>query len=152
MTDGGTLTLSDQACHEEAMGETMYNTYTNAYVFRTRYCKNLLPVIKNRYMTTTEPIPYKEAVALNTLFMEKYPEQTDTGVLYGIRFRTLQTNSTIANNFILQASMLYGAVVLMVICLTVLSLRRLLDTGQWRFRFYCPLRKLGVEEDRISAN
>lgn len=149
VTDGGTLTLSDQACHEEAMGETMYNSYTDVlYVFPDKICKNLLPVIKNRYMTTTEPIPYKEAVALDKLFMEKYPEQTDTGVLYGIRFRTLQTNSTIANNFILQASMLYGAVVLMVICLTVLSLQQLLDAGQYQYRF-SVLRKLGVEEPHI---
>ena len=41
--------------------------------------------------------------------------------------------------------MLYGAVVLMVICLTVLSLQQLLDAGQYKYRF-SVLRKLGVEE------
>ena len=45
--------------------------------------------------------------------------------------------------------MLYGAVVLMVICLTVLSLQQLLDAGQYRYRF-SVLRKLGVEEGRIG--
>lgn len=44
--------------------------------------------------------------------------------------------------------MLYGAVVLMVICLTVLSLQQLLDAGQYRYRF-SVLRKLGVEETEI---
>lgn len=54
-------------------------------------------------------------------FTEKYPEQAETGAIYGVRFSTLQINSSIANNFILQTAMIYGAVVLMVICLTVLS-------------------------------
>lgn len=67
---------------------------------------------------------------------------------YSIRLSTLQINSTRAGNFVLQAAMLYGAVVLMVICLTVLSLQQLLDAGQYRYRF-SVLRKLGVEERNI---
>ena len=72
-----------------------------------------------------------------------------TGVSYGIRLSTLQINSTKANNFVLQATMLYGAVVLMVICLTILSLQQLLDAGKYKYRFGV-LRKLGVEEEKIS--
>ncbi len=45
--------------------------------------------------------------------------------------------------------MLYGAVVLMVICLTMLSLQQLLDAGQYKYRF-SVLRKLGVEEKHIG--
>ena len=45
--------------------------------------------------------------------------------------------------------MLYGAIVLMVICLTVLSLQQLLDAGQYKYRF-SVLRKLGVEEQHIA--
>ena len=44
--------------------------------------------------------------------------------------------------------MIYGAIVLMVICLTVLSLQQLLDAGQYNYRF-SVLRKLGVEETHI---
>lgn len=69
---------------------------------------------------------------------------------YAIRLRTLQISNTKASMFVLQAAMLYGAVVLMVICLTVLSLQQLLDAGQYRYRF-SVLRKLGVEERRIGA-
>lgn len=46
--------------------------------------------------------------------------------------------------------MIYGAVVLMVICLTILSLQQLLDAGQYRYRF-AVLRKLGVEEQDIKG-
>ena len=94
------------------------------------------------------PEKYPYARELEQVFTEQYPELADTGVAYSIRLSTLQINSTRAGNFVLQAAMLYGAVVLMVICLTVLSLQQLLDAGQYRYRF-SVLRKLGVEERNI---
>ena len=72
-----------------------------------------------------------------------------SGNSYCVRFSTLQINSAIADGFILQTGMIYGAVVLMVICLTVLSLQQLLDAGQYQYRFLV-LRKLGVEEQHIN--
>ena len=51
--------------------------------------------------------------------------------------------------FVLKASMTYGAVVLMVICLTILALQQLLDATHYRYRFGV-LRKLGVEESEID--
>lgn len=150
MTDAGELTLSEHSYYEDAIGETVYNSYTNIlYVLPDSICEKLLPVIKNRYITTEENISYENAKELEKLFTEEYPEQTESGVMYGIRFSTLQTNSTIASNFILQAAMLYGAVVLMVICLTMLSLQQLLDAGQYKYHF-SVLRKLGVEEKHIG--
>lgn len=150
MTDAGELTLSGQSHYEDPIGETAYNSYTNVlYVLPDNICEKLLPVIKNRYITTTENISYENARKLEKLFTEKYPEQAETGAIYGVRFSTLQINSSIANNFILQTAMIYGAVVLMVICLTVLSLQQLLDAGQYKYRF-SVLRKLGVEEKHIG--
>ena len=150
MTDAGELTLSGQSYYEDPIGETAYNSYTNVlYVLPDNICEKLLPVIKNRYITTTENISYENARKLEKLFTEKYPEQAETGAIYGVRFSTLQINSSIANNFILQTAMIYGAVVLMVICLTVLSLQQLLDAGQYKYRF-SVLRKLGVEEKHIG--
>lgn len=150
MTDAGELTLSGQSYYEDPIGETAYNSYTNVlYVLPDNICEKLLPVIKNRYITTTENISYENARKLEKLFTEKYPEQAETGAIYGVRFSTLQINSSIANNFILQTAMIYGAVVLMVICLTVLSLQQLLDAGQYKYRF-SVLRKLGAEEKHIG--
>lgn len=150
ITDAGELTLTEHSYYEEAIGETAYNSYTNVvYIFPDSICKKLLPVMRNRYIITTQTISYRYALALERFFTAQYPEQTDTGVSYAIRLRTLQINSTKAGNFVLQASMLYGAIVLMVICLTVLSLQQLLDAGQYRYRFLV-LRKLGVEEQRIT--
>ena len=131
------------------MGETFYNSYTDVvYVFPDAVCEQLLPVIRCRYIMTAQPLPYDTARALEQLFADSYPERAPGGAEYAIRLRTLQVNSTRASTFVLQASLLYGAVVLMVICLTVLSLQQLLDAGQYRYRF-SVLRKLGVEETEI---
>ena len=149
-TDAGTLTLSAQPFYEDSIGETAYNSYTDVlYIFPDSVCEQLLPVMRNRYITTEEAISYDNARELEQAFTGQYPELADTGVSYSIRLSTLQVNSTKAGNFVLQAAMLYGAVVLMVICLTVLSLQKLLDAGQYRYRF-SVLRKLGVEEGRIG--
>lgn len=150
MTDAGELTLSRQSYYQEAMGETVYNSYTDVlYVFPDNICEKLLPVIRNRYIATSERISYKNARELEQAFSDEYPEITDTGVNYSIRLSTLQINSTKANNFVLQATMLYSAVVLMIICLTILSLQQLLDAGKYKYRFGV-LRKLGVEEEKIG--
>ena len=119
------------------------------YVFPDSICENLLPVIRNRYIMTTESISYENARTLEQAFSAEYREITDTGVSYAIRLSTLQVNTTKASNFVLQASMLYAAVVLMVICLTVLSLQQLLDASQYKYRF-SVLRKLGVEDTHIG--
>ena len=148
-TDAGVLTLADQGYHADPMGETFYNSYTDVvYIFPDEVCARLLPVMRCRYIITARPLPYETARALEQVFSDCYPEQAPGGAEYAIRLRTLQVNSTRASNFVLQAAMLYGAVVLMVICLTVLSLQQLLDAGQYRYRF-SVLRKLGVEEQEI---
>ena len=150
MTDAGELILSGQPYYEEAIGETVYNSYTDVlYVFPDSVCEKLLSVMRNRYITTSQSISYENARELEQAFSDEYPEDTDTGVSYGIRLSTLQINSSKAGNFVLQATMLYGAVVLMVICLTILSLQQLLDAGKYKYRFGV-LRKLGVEEEKIG--
>ena len=150
LTDAGELTLSEHSFYEEAIGETAYNSYTDVlYVFPDSICENLLSVIRNRYIMTTESISYENARTLEQAFSAEYPEITDTGVSYAIRLSTLQVNTTKASNFVLQASMLYAAVVLMVICLTVLSLQQLLDASQYKYRF-SVLHKLGVEDTHIG--
>lgn len=146
-TDTGTLSLAENAYHLEAIGETVYNSYTDViYVFPDSICNGLLSVMRNRYVITETAIPYHEAISLENAFAQRYPEMPDNrdGVQYYIRTSTRQINSSIAGNFILQAAMVYSAVVLMVICLTILSLQQLLDAAHYKYRFGV-LRKLGVD-------
>lgn len=149
-TDAGKLMLAEQYSYEEPMGETLYNSYTDVlYVFPDSVCQKLLSVMRNRYIQTAEEISFADAGALEHYFTATYPELTERGVSYAIRLNTLQVNKTKASNFILQATMLYGAVVLVVICLTILSLQQLLDAGKYKYRFGV-LRKLGTEESDIK--
>ena len=149
VTDGGTLKLSEEGIHDFALGETLYNTYTDlVYVFPDSVCENLLAVNRNRYITAEEPVPLKKALELEKIFDEFYPE-TEQGMHYYIRTSSRQINSTTAMTFILRAAMAYGAVVLLVICFTILALQQLSDLPDWKQRFGL-LRDMGVEDSHIS--
>ena len=148
-TDVGTLTLSEDSIYDFELGETLYNNYTDVvYIFPDSVCEKLLAVDRNRYIVTEETVPLEKAVELERIFGEVYPE-TDTGVHYTIRTSTQQINSTTAMIFILRAVMTYGAVVLLVICFTILALQQLCDLPKWQYRFGV-LRKMGVEKSHLD--
>lgn len=152
-TDAGTLRLSQEnPCYEDTLGETLYNRYTDVlYVFPDRVCEDLLSVMRCRYIRTASPISYADALELENAFRNVYPESPpgDSGMCYYIRTRTLQVNDSRADIFMTNAMMTYGGIVLMVICLTILSLQQLLDASRYRYRFGV-LRKMGVEEQDID--
>lgn len=151
-TDAGSLTLSKNSYYKEPIGETVYNSYTDVlYVFPDKICKQLLGVMRNRFIITPNSLSFADAQSIEKMFTQIYPEDdvSKGGAAYTIRTKTLQVNSLIASNFILKAAMIYGAVVLMVICLTVLALQQLLDTPQYRYRFRV-LHSIGVEEKDIG--
>ena len=148
VTDGGRLKLSEEESYDFTLGETLYNTYTDlVYVFPDSVCEQLLAVNRNRYITTEEPVPVENALELERIFEEVYPE-TEQGTHYYIRTSSRQINSTTAMIFILRAAMTYGAVVLLVICFTILALQQLTDLPDWKYRFGV-LRDLGVEDSHI---
>ena len=143
------MVLAETGYYDEPIGETVYNDYTDVvYIFPDIVCKELLSVMKNRYIITAEPVSYDDTKDLEAEFCSVYPESAE-GVHYYMRTHTQQVNSTKAEMFVLKASMTYGAVVLMVICLTILALQQLLDATHYRYRFGV-LRKLGVEESEID--
>lgn len=149
MTDMGVLALAAESEHHYDLGGTLYNTYTDVvYVLPDSTCQDLLAVGRNRYIQTTEPLPFQTAVELEKLFGTEYSEGGE-GMRYYIRIRTQQVNSSKASSFILQTSMTYGAIVLLVICFTILSLQQLADAVHYRYRFGV-LRKMGVEESHIN--
>lgn len=144
-----TLDLEKAVYYNDPIGETIYNSYTNViYVFPDPICQKLLPVMQNRYIQTEKTLTYQEAASLEARFIQEYPEAGE-GTYYYIRISTLQINDSKASSFILQVSMTYGAVILMVICLTILSLQQLLDASHFQYRFGV-LWKLGVEKQEIG--
>ena len=112
------------------MGESIYNLYTDVvYIIPDEIAQVLLPVQSNRFVMTQYPLPFKTAEMLEQLLGRSYPEDPDKDNLagYSTTVHTTEVNRIIALNFILKASLIYGAIVLMVMCLTVLALQQLLD-------------------------
>lgn len=139
-TDAGTLKLSENAVFQEPVGESIYNLYTDVvYIIPDEIAQVLLPVQRNRFVMTQYPLPFKTAEMLEQLLGRSYPEDPDKDNLagYSTTVHTTEVNRIIALNFILKASLIYGAIVLMVMCLTVLALQQLLDAEKTTtdFRF-----------------
>lgn len=146
-TDGGVLRLGAEPQFHHPLGETIYNSYTDViYVLPDEVCADLLSVDRNRYIKTVRPIPFLQSAELGKLFSEQYPEEGE-GTRYYIRTSTQQINSTKASNFVLQTSMTYGAIVLLVSCFTILSLQQLMEADHYQYRFHV-LKVLGVEARR----
>ena len=152
-TDAGTLKLSENAVFQEPVGESIYNLYTDVvYIIPDEIAQVLLPVQSNRFVMTQYPLPFKTAEMLEQLLGRSYPEDPDKDNLagYSTTVHTTEVNRIIALNFILKASLIYGAIVLMVMCLTVLALQQLLDAEKNNYRF-SVLRKMGVEEKDLHT-
>ena len=115
-TDAGTLKLSENAVFQEPVGESIYNLYTDVvYIIPDEAAQALLPVQSNRFVMTQSPLPFKTAEALEQLLGRSYPEDPGKDNLpgYSTTVHTTEVNRIIALNFILKASLIYGAIVLM---------------------------------------
>lgn len=150
-TDAGTLRLAPNRAHHAGISENVYNLYTDViYVFPDSVCGKLLGAERQRYINTAEPVPYETCARLEALFGETLPTDINRdGVIYLIRTRSIEVSDTTTGIFILKTSMTYAAVVLFIICFTILALQQLLDGSQYSYRFGV-LRKLGVEDTRIN--
>lgn len=152
-TDAGTLKRSENAAFQEPLGESIYNLYTDVvYIIPDETAQALLPVQRNRFVMTQHPLPFKTAEMLEQLLGSAYPEDPEKDDLpgYSTTIHTTEVNRIIALNFILKASLIYSAIVLVVMCLTVLALQQLLDAEKYHYRF-SVLRKMGVEEKELNA-
>lgn len=152
-TDIGTLKLSENAVFQEPMGESIYNLYTDVvYIIPDEVARELLPVQRNRFVMTQHPLSFKTAETLEQLLVSSYPEDPGEDNLpsYSTTIHTTEVNRIIASNFIVKASLIYCAIMLVVMCLTVLALQQLLDAEKYHYRF-SVLRKMGVEEKELHS-
>lgn len=152
-TDGGTLTLAQTPAYTDVIGETVYNSFTSlVYILPDQVAQALLPVASFRFIQTQAPLTFRQAAGLEEAFAAQYPENTqgaDQGS-YSLRTSTSQVNESKAACFLLETMMTYCAVVLMVICFTILSLQQLWDAEEYRFRFGI-LQKLGADQRAMGS-
>lgn len=146
-TDMGQLNLSINQPQKSELGETLYGYQNVVYIVPDIVCNGLYSANTFRYIKTKETLSYSVSAELEKLFYESYPEG-DNGVYYNIYTSTQQINNTSSAIYVLQIALIYCAIILFVICFTILALQQLYDSGKYKYRFQV-LRNIGVEETHI---
>lgn len=145
-TDNGELTLSAIEPKTEELGEVIYSNQNIVLILPDLMCDKLTVANSYRYIMTESPLSYADAEQLTDYFDEYMP--MDEQEVYSVTTKTIERNDTSALIFIVQTGLIYSAIILFVICFTILSLQQLSDSGKYRYRFQV-LRNMGVEENHI---
>lgn len=149
-TDAGMFKLAENGVVYADIGEQIYNSYVfMIYVLPDEACEQLLEAGKCRFLNTRDPIPYEVAINLQDSFEERY-DVSEGGVSYCLRTRSEQISQSMSGYFVTKVSMIYGAIILMISCFTILALQQLSEAHQFGYRFGV-LRKLGVEGSRVNS-
>ena len=146
-TDAGELKISVNKPLKYELGEALYGYSDMIYIVPDVVCDGLCSANTFRYMKTETPLSYALSVELEELFYENYPME-EGGAYYDIQTSTRQINDTSSGIYVMQTALIYSAIVLFVICFTILALQQLYDAGKYKYRFQV-LRNMGVEEPRI---
>lgn len=146
VTDNGELTLSASEPKTEELGEVIYSGQNVVLILPDSQCDKLTVANSYRYIMTENPLSYADAEQLTDYFHEHVP--MDGQEVYSVTTKTMERNDTSALIFIVQTGLIYSAIILFVICFTILSLQQLSDSGKYRYRFQV-LRNMGVEENHI---
>ena len=145
-TDEGELSLSENAPKTEELGEMIYSSSDVVLILPDLQCDKLTVANSYRYIMTEKPLSYENAEQLTEFFQESMP--ADGQAVYSVTTKTIERNDTSALIFIVQTGLIYSAIILFVICFTILSLQQLSDSGKYGYRFMV-LRSMGVEESHI---
>lgn len=146
VTDNGELTLSTSEPKTEELGEVLYSGQNVVLILPDSQCDQLTVANSYRYIMTENPLSYADAEQLTDYFHEHVP--MDGQEVYAVTTKTMERNDTSALIFIVQTGLIYSAIILFVICFTILSLQQLSDSGKYRYRFQV-LKNMGVEEKHI---
>lgn len=145
-TDNGELILSASEPKTEELGEMLYSGQNVVLILPDLQCDKLTVANSYRYIMTENPLSYTDAEQLMDYFHEYMPVNGEN--VYSVTTKTIERNDTSALIFIIQTGLIYSAIILFVICFTILSLQQLSDSGKYRYRFQV-LRNMGVEENHI---
>lgn len=148
-TDAGELNLSSNQPLMNELGETLYGYQNSICIVPDRVCKSLTTASTFRFVKTEAPLSYAVSEELEDLFYAYYSDVSG-GAYYDIDTSTQEINNTTSAIFVMQTALIYTAIVLFVICFTILSLQQLYDAGKYKYRFQV-LRNMGVEENRIHS-
>lgn len=148
-TDAGELKLSPIQPLKNELGETLYGYQSSICIVPDSVCGELTSANTFRFIKTESPLSYAASAALEKLFYDHFADVSG-GAYYDVDTSTQEINNTTSAIFVMQTALIYSAIVLFVICFTILALQQLYDAGKYKYRFRV-LRNMGVEEDRIHS-
>jgi len=147
LTDMGELNIGQNQPLKYELGETLYGYRDVIYIIPDAVGEGLCSANTFQYMKTKTPLSYTVSGELEELFYENYPVE-EGGAYYEIQTSTRQMNDTSSAIYVMQTALIYCAIVLFVICFTILALQQLYDGGKYKYRFRV-LRNMGVEETHV---
>ena len=161
--DGKTLKLSSKSYYKESLGEGIYNIYSNnIIILPDKICKNLTLASTNFMANINNEVSPEKAAELgesylpnwfkknNESLIKKYSKEKDiTNYLIDTRVKSIETNTILNVTLAMRILGIYLGTVLLMISLTVLSLKQLSDSLEHKERFNV-LKKLGVEDKEIN--
>ena len=142
-----TLHKKSGADYQDPTGMVLFTSRMQAvYIVPDEICNNLLMATSFYAGNTKKPLAYDFAERFD---QEMWKYQFGLGVfsenqLY-VRLGTLQDNEGISNALLLRLVGTYAALVLIIICFTILSVQQLTDTIEQKKRFQI-ISKLGVNK------
>ena len=142
-----TLHKKSGADYQDPTGMVLFTSRMQAvYIIPDDICNNLLMATSFYAGNTEKPLAYDFAERFD---QEMWKYQFNLGVfsenqLY-VRLGTLQDNEGISNALLLRLVGTYAALVLIIICFTILSVQQLTDTIEQKKRFQI-ISKLGVNK------
>ena len=122
------------------------------YILPDNVCEKLTTATVIYHANVTRPLDYAFAEKLRGDMTEwlrkttRLPEQ-----LIGVSLKTLELNEGNSNLLMIRLGGAYTSLVLILICLTVLSLQQLTDASEHKQRFGM-IKKLGVDENGIGRS
>lgn len=157
--DGHQLKINPNSYYKDSIGEGIYNFYcNNLIVLPDKLCENLTLADTDFFANVKDESIYK-AKELETNYIydwfnknneelvKKYGGLTD--YLIDSRIKVIETNEILNITLAWRILGIYLGTVLLMISLTVLSLKQLSDSIEHKDRF-CVLKKLGVEDSEIN--
>lgn len=144
-----TLSIAKTPTYQVSLTEYIYNDYADlVYIVPDEACNNLQDASHYLYINTKDTISYNSAKKLENSFDDKLKEKDFTEESSSLRVKTSERNQIMGIVFVMEAIMLYGAVILLIICFTILALQQLTDSTDFNKRFVV-LRKLAVSQESI---
>lgn len=135
------------ADYQDPTGMVMFTSRMQAvYIVPDEVCSDLLMATSFYAANTMQPLSYDFAEKFD---QEMWAYQSELDVFPAnqvyVRLGTLQDNEGISNAVLLRLVGTYAALVLIIICFTILSVQQLTDTIEQKQRFQI-ISKLGVDQ------